>query len=837
MGGCSPSKEPAPGAEDKTLTGVPGANQNEPLLNKSYIPNVSGALGDFKLMYDATPEQQAAADIVLAMPLVEETGEVPPDGGVAIDPLESQRMDLLHRITRSGLSYTSMLSADQDEAFIIIQADEERLMECAEFSFFEMRLKKSWKVPYAPFTIGRKDDFQWEDRANGRVFSTRDRQSLIMRILETGNFASADEMVVTAHDNRDWKSKYGTNKHPTCGLNMDFLVSEGVIDGYWAMHGKGRHTQLVSAWGYAFWSSQPLPMIFEYFNSKTALYFAFIGYYSVWLAVSCIFGIIVAAYDLHLAFSASTATPAPTPAPSPGVEAAPVAAAGDDNVITCFYAFFMALWGTLFLEFWKRYNAELAYKWSTLNLQQEASERVEFGRACTANRQGFYAAGGQFVPFESDLEPSGCGSVICSCGMSFNDDVTEDVDAHTQARIKDFAPPDVPYMDEGTRCKRMCLTFNIAIIFTSLVLVILMSFLVMRLIFQAMLDASTGGLVASSMQAAVTVGLNAIYLILAEYMVDYENWRTDDEWENAIVYKVFGFQFINSYFSLFYVAFLKGKIGKLDGYSDKCKDANGVESDNCMQELYTLLLSTLLVVQIASAVGESLVPYFKFKILMWAEQAKWRHEGNTGPLLLSDIDHESKLTPPLKLDTFNDYNKMALQFGYVSMFVAAFPLAPLCGLANNVVEIRTDALKRLLAMQRPTPSERAEDIGAWMQILELMSLAAVATNVGVLCFTSTKFASMMNLNDTQRVWAFVILEHIIICVKLFLSYSISDVPEWVTLRVARDAYMLTSRDLLIEKEQLALAKSQQTLLSIGGVTLETDGAKAPMTSSAVSSRT
>ena len=53
----------------------------------------------------------------------------------------------------------------------------------------------------------------------------------------------------------------------------------------------------------------------------------------MWLAVSCIFGIIVAAYDLHLAFSASTATPAPTPAPSPGVEAAPVAAAGDDNVI------------------------------------------------------------------------------------------------------------------------------------------------------------------------------------------------------------------------------------------------------------------------------------------------------------------------------------------------------------------------------------------------------------------------------------------------------------------------------------------------------------------------
>jgi len=389
------------------------------------------------------------------------------------------------------------------------------------------------------------------------------------------------------------------------------------------------------------------------------------------------------------------------------------------------------------------------------------------------------------------------------------------------------APDEAPYMDEGTRCRRVCFNCGIALLFTSAVLCILMSFLVMRLIFQATFDAKYGAIMASTLQAAATVGLNVVYKEIAICMVNYENYRTDNEWEDAIVNKVFLFQFINSYFSLFYIAFLKGHIGKLEGYSDKCKDTTtGEETDNCMGELYTLLLSTLLTTQVLSTVGEALLPYFQYKLLMWAEAAKWKAMGNEGELNLSDIDHESKLTPAYALDTFNDYNKMAIQFGYVSMFVAAFPLAPVCALANNVLEIRTDALKRLIAMQRPTPSERAEDIGAWLNILEIMSLISVATNVGVLCFTSNQLTEQFNLTREQRVWLFVILEHTVIIIKLFVAFAISDVPEWVTVRLAKDQYMLMARSDIVFREGEALKKSQETLLSIGGVTLETDGAKA-----------
>jgi len=340
------------------------------------------------------------------------------------------------------------------------------------------------------------------------------------------------------------------------------------------------------------------------------------------------------------------------------------------------------------------------------------------------------------------------------------------------------------------------------------------AFLVMRLIFQKMIDAQMGGILASVVQATATVGLNLVYQNVAIWMVEYENHRTADEYEDALVFKVYGFQFINSYFTLFYVAFIKANIGDLWGMKEQCSTKAGKPADNCMEELGTLLLGLLLTTQLASTIAEMAVPYFQYKALLWAEQAKHkvRTQGTKDEgteLQHSDIDHESKLTPCWVLDAFTDYNKMALQYGYVSMFCAAFPLAPLCALLNNFVEIRTDALKRLIGMQRPAPSERAEDIGAWMQILEIQSMIAVATNIGVLCFTSDRLTKTFGLDTTHRVWAFILLEHAVVLVKVLMAQIIDDVPEWVTLRLARDSYMLACRDEIIWKEDFKKEQGKQ----------------------------
>ncbi len=51
-----------------------------------------------------------------------------------------------------------------------------------------------------------------------------------------------------------------------------------------------------------------------------------------------------------------------------------------------------------------------------------------------------------------------------------------------------------------------------------------------------------------------------------------------------------------------------------------------------------------------------------------------------------------------------------IQFGFITMFVPAFPLAPLFALLNNIAEIRTDADKFLVVNRRPV-AKRERSIG------------------------------------------------------------------------------------------------------------------------------
>lgn len=63
-------------------------------------------------------------------------------------------------------------------------------------------------------------------------------------------------------------------------------------------------------------------------------------------------------------------------------------------------------------------------------------------------------------------------------------------------------------------------------------------------------------------------------------------------------------------------------------------------------------------------------------------------------------------------DTFQDYQEMFVQFGYVVLFSSAFPLAAMCALINNIIEIRSDAFKLCTGLQRPF-GLRVESIGQW----------------------------------------------------------------------------------------------------------------------------
>lgn len=63
----------------------------------------------------------------------------------------------------------------------------------------------------------------------------------------------------------------------------------------------------------------------------------------------------------------------------------------------------------------------------------------------------------------------------------------------------------------------------------------------------------------------------------------------------------------------------------------------------------------------------------------------------------------------------------------MTFFVAAFPLAPLCALINNCLELRLDAYKLVTRYRRPVPKQQS-GIGAWNGILAIITHISVATN-------------------------------------------------------------------------------------------------------------
>lgn len=90
-----------------------------------------------------------------------------------------------------------------------------------------------------------------------------------------------------------------------------------------------------------------------------------------------------------------------------------------------------------------------------------------------------------------------------------------------------------------------------------------------------------------------------------------------------------------------------------------------------------------------------------------------------------------------------------IQFGFVTLFVASFPLAPILALVNNLFEIRVDAWKITTQFRRVVP-EKAQDIGAWQPILQGIAILAVVTNVSYCVYTEWYgYKNVMQSNTTM----------------------------------------------------------------------------------------
>ena len=168
------------------------------------------------------------------------------------------------------------------------------------------------------------------------------------------------------------------------------------------------------------------------------------------------------------------------------------------------------------------------------------------------------------------------------------------------------------------------------------------------------------------------------------------------------------------------------------------------------------------------------------------------------------------------MGTFNDYAAMISQFGYMTMFVAAFPLCTILAFFSNYVQLRVDAWRLCQAVQRPDPKSTAS-IGKWQDVLEITGFIAVFTNSGLIAFTGLFFT---NQQWPVRVWIFFSMSVLVIIIKACLAYVIPDVPQDVRIQAQRNEFYLKKvvenrRDVLAPMDASSLRVRPNFKLKIG----------------------
>ncbi|XP_005040254.1 PREDICTED: anoctamin-2 [Ficedula albicollis] len=243
----------------------------------------------------------------------------------------------------------------------------------------------------------------------------------------------------------------------------------------------------------------------------------------------------------------------------------------------------------------------------------------------------------------------------------------------------------------------------------------------------------------------VVLILDEIYGAVAKWLTEIEIPKTEKTFEERLILKAFLLKFVNSYASIFYVAFFKGRfVGRpgryvyvFEGYRMEECAPGGCLMELCIQ-LSIIMLGKQLIQNNLFEIGIPKLKKLFRKLKDERTEVKEMDTNQSKDPQQWDLDYILEpftgLTP--------EYMEMIIQFGFVTLFVASFPLAPVFALLNNIIEVRLDAKKFVTELRRPD-TVREKDIGIWYNILSGIGKLSVIINAFVIAVTSDFIPRLM----------------------------------------------------------------------------------------------
>lgn len=566
----------------------------------------------------------------------------------------------------------------------------------------------------APFSRQRAEQFIIQDEET--FFSSAQRSLLVYQVLSRCPF-----------DNTDPKRIFGIKKLLSSGCyDAAYPLHEGEYTSEHSLLTRGKENDrhlLYETWARpgVWYKFQPLDHIRMYFGEKIAIYFAWLGYYTGQLIPAALVGIAVFLYgagtvgidDASKAICNQTGTGAHVMCPLCDMRCDYWKLSRSctystityffDNEATVFFACFMALWAMFFIEMWKRRTAEIEYDWDVADFEEEETVRPEFEASVKKRRRS---------PIYGRNDPNS----------------TEE-----------------PYLSMSDRLWRYVSSLWVVLFMLVVVLAAVFGVIVYRMTVSVLLfsrdqaqikqwTSTITSVTAACINLVCIIILGKVYLVIARALTNFESHRTQTEWEDSFTLKMFLFQFVNHFASLFYIAFFKGKlIGRPGMYNREINKARQEECDpsGCLIELLIQLFIIMVGKQAINNIKEILIP----KLMNWFKSRRAKEDAGKKNKEIAQWEKDFAMSELPDLGLFDEYLEMVIQYGFVTIFVAAFPLAPMFALINNVIEVRLDAYKFVTQLRRPLAA-RAQDIGIWFAILQGLMTVSVATNAAIIAFTS-----------------------------------------------------------------------------------------------------
>jgi anoctamin-8 len=166
-------------------------------------------------------------------------------------------------------------------------------------------------------------------------------------------------------------------------------------------------------------------------------------------------------------------------------------------------------------------------------------------------------------------------------------------------------------------------------------------------------------------------------------------------------------------------------------------------------------LATLLIArQVIGNIKEALLPFVMESYKLSPKIVS--HKVSQGELEASMFRYDS---------TFDDYLELIIQFGYVLLFSSAFPLAAICALINNLIEIRSDAFKLCVVYQRPFAGDMVRNIGEWENVMNYLVYIAIIVNCALIAKTKL-ISQILPIQDDLH----IVLISVLIEVNLFSNF-------------------------------------------------------------------